>query len=434
MDLVKRREILINLISRVGRGKQNVYCWVDELMKIDAQLEQQEQEKQETTMTTTYEYIIKFSDSDDYISEKKLTSLAVLWRGVVKDGDILTSLYPEDFCDDRAYFPVRASWDDYVPKYSEVEAWEVPTPTEEEWQKAVQDPNFLNGKPYTKWLEATQPWTIVKFIAAHHEWRTDSPSYSRESSDGYRSGGSGGDRTKHYQVLIPDTWTWQSAAGTQAETQDENTPPKVYNKYTYEWYVERIQAEYKDGYFARQRKWKADWKANKKLEATKEVAQKVQGKAAKPAEKPKDSKGKHPLASKKVSYPDLKKYFYGLYPQLQEYEDYIQLSVGELSVAFECRIGTVTYEHELYGRELGDIYSFNENKKVDKIVTAQEEALLRAKKFKAFADAKAKEVLVKKEMLNLEAKKQKEYQKYRDSQKSKGGVVKSFEKWLQTVA
>lgn len=44
MDLARRRQVLINLISRVGRGQQNIYRWVDELMEIDAQLEQQEQE------------------------------------------------------------------------------------------------------------------------------------------------------------------------------------------------------------------------------------------------------------------------------------------------------------------------------------------------------------------------------------------------------
>jgi len=52
MDLVKRRQVLINLISRVGRGQQNIYRWVDELMEIDAQIdaqiECQEQVQKET--------------------------------------------------------------------------------------------------------------------------------------------------------------------------------------------------------------------------------------------------------------------------------------------------------------------------------------------------------------------------------------------------
>ena len=34
MDLVNRRQVLINLISRVGRGQQNIYRWVDELISI----------------------------------------------------------------------------------------------------------------------------------------------------------------------------------------------------------------------------------------------------------------------------------------------------------------------------------------------------------------------------------------------------------------
>jgi hypothetical protein len=48
MDLANRRQVLINLISRVGRGQQNIYRWVDELMEIDAQLEEQVQEIKET--------------------------------------------------------------------------------------------------------------------------------------------------------------------------------------------------------------------------------------------------------------------------------------------------------------------------------------------------------------------------------------------------
>jgi hypothetical protein len=52
MDLLKRREVLVNLISRVGRGQQNIYRWVDELMEIDAQLEHQEQVQEETKVTT----------------------------------------------------------------------------------------------------------------------------------------------------------------------------------------------------------------------------------------------------------------------------------------------------------------------------------------------------------------------------------------------
>lgn len=52
MDLLKRRQVLINLISRVGRGQQNIYRWVDELIQIDVQLEQQEQEEQRQKQET----------------------------------------------------------------------------------------------------------------------------------------------------------------------------------------------------------------------------------------------------------------------------------------------------------------------------------------------------------------------------------------------
>jgi hypothetical protein len=59
MDLVKRRQVLINLISRVGRGQQNIYRWVDELMEIDAQIECQEQVQKETKKAKVVIELIK---------------------------------------------------------------------------------------------------------------------------------------------------------------------------------------------------------------------------------------------------------------------------------------------------------------------------------------------------------------------------------------
>lgn len=90
MDLVKRRQVLINLISRVGRGQQNIYRWVDELMEIDAQLEHQEQTK-ETKM-----FKINVTELHPEIQKK----LAVKLNGVLNASElkavIITSLNPED--------------------------------------------------------------------------------------------------------------------------------------------------------------------------------------------------------------------------------------------------------------------------------------------------------------------------------------------------
>jgi hypothetical protein len=57
MDLVNRRQVLVNLISRVGRGQQNIYRWVDELMEIDAQIECQEQVQKAKKETVVIELI-----------------------------------------------------------------------------------------------------------------------------------------------------------------------------------------------------------------------------------------------------------------------------------------------------------------------------------------------------------------------------------------
>jgi hypothetical protein len=86
MDLVKRRQVLVNLISRVGRGQQNIYRWVDELMEIDAQLEQEETKMFKIDVTELHSEIQK--------------KLALKLNGVLNASGlkavITTSLNPED--------------------------------------------------------------------------------------------------------------------------------------------------------------------------------------------------------------------------------------------------------------------------------------------------------------------------------------------------
>lgn len=86
MDLVNRRQVLINLISRVGKGQQNIYRWVDELMEIDAQLEQQEQVQEEAKM-------FKINARDLHpIIQKKLNKIL---NGSLVDGIIATAFDPD---------------------------------------------------------------------------------------------------------------------------------------------------------------------------------------------------------------------------------------------------------------------------------------------------------------------------------------------------
>jgi len=75
MDLVKRRQVLINLISRVGRGQQNIYRWVDELMEIDAQLELKE----------TKMFKINVSELHPEVQKK----LAVILNGVLNTSGLI---------------------------------------------------------------------------------------------------------------------------------------------------------------------------------------------------------------------------------------------------------------------------------------------------------------------------------------------------------
>lgn len=92
MDLLKRREVLVNLISRVGRGQQNIYRWVDELISIDAQLEHQEQQKQETKIM----FKINVTELHPEIQKKLADELNGVLNTSGLKAVITTSLDPED--------------------------------------------------------------------------------------------------------------------------------------------------------------------------------------------------------------------------------------------------------------------------------------------------------------------------------------------------
>jgi hypothetical protein len=143
---------------------------------------------------------------------------------------------------------------------------------------------------------------------------------------------------------------------------------------------------------------------------------------------------KHPMASKKAQYPELKKYFYSLYPELQEYENYINICMWPVANAvFECRKGAVSHE-QLPEEVTKYIYKFDEDKKVDAIAIPAKEALERAKAFKVYADARTAEAFVKEEAKKAQQQREAAYEAYKKAQKAKGGIIKPFEKWLQTVA
>jgi hypothetical protein len=97
MDLANRRQVLINLISRVGRGQQNIYRWVDELMEIDAQLEHQEQTKQvQQKQETKIMFKINVSELHPEIQKKLADELNGVLNTSGLKAVITTSLNPED--------------------------------------------------------------------------------------------------------------------------------------------------------------------------------------------------------------------------------------------------------------------------------------------------------------------------------------------------
>jgi GGDEF domain-containing protein len=97
MDLLKRRKVLVNLISRVGRGQQNIYRWVDELISIDAQLEHQEQTKQvQQKQETKIMFKINVTELHPEIQKKLADELNGVLNTSGLKAVITTSLNPED--------------------------------------------------------------------------------------------------------------------------------------------------------------------------------------------------------------------------------------------------------------------------------------------------------------------------------------------------
>lgn len=376
---------------------------------------------------TTVVYIIKFSDAEKILSKEELQELAILWDGeVTKNGDIITEEYPEDYSSNEEYFPIYASWDEYKGDYSQVEKWEIPVPTREEYVKAVLAGEY--GEYAQKGLLNEQAtWEMVQFIPAHRAYE-QTWSHSSGSSDGYRSGGRS--TVSRGYVSKPDTWVWVSSTGMTQELPSENHRPRFKTNYSYEWYCEQVKNAYIEAYNKR----KAAWMATNVVKIKKPAAA-ATAKAKEEAAKRKEVK--HPLASKRSGYPDLKKYFYSLYPpELQEYQDYIQLCMWPSpNAVFQHRKCGVHYEQLKDTSEY--IYKFNENKKVDEICLPVKEILERAEAFKAYADKEVAKYLAAKEEAAKEKsakmQQQQAYEAYKKAQQDKKLIVKPFEKWLLTI-
>lgn len=205
--------------------------------------------REERKMTV---YIIKFSDEENF-TEEELEKLAHVWNGEVKHGDILTEEYPEDFNSCRKHYPVWASWDKYKGDYSEVEKYLVPVPTEEEYVRAVLAGECSEAAKKGL-LSERATWKLLEFIPAHRKYE-ETWTHSRESSDGYRSGGRSS--VSRGYVDVPDKWIWISSAGMKAELFSQEAHPEFKTKYNYAWYCEKIRDEYISQYFKRKSAWEA---------------------------------------------------------------------------------------------------------------------------------------------------------------------------------
>ena len=198
-----------------------------------------------------FEFKVRFSDTDDrQLSSEELEALAVVWEGVVENGDILTNIYPEDVCDDNKYFPVSTDWKEYEPDYSQVEKYIVPAPTQEEYVNAVLTRHFGHGMTVKEeYLHSIATWELVKFVPAHRETKS-----SDSSPTGWNNRFMGGGRTSYHQADVPDTWVWESSTGLTKTTTTE-APPVYRNRYDFEWYKGVVMGDYHYDYMARRKAW-----------------------------------------------------------------------------------------------------------------------------------------------------------------------------------
>jgi|688.fasta_scaffold334182_1 hypothetical protein len=418
-DLQKRQQTLINLITRVG-GRQNIQKWMDEILKIDIKLE------------TKAMFKINVSELHTSIQKR----LAEELNGTLDNSGlvdvILTSTNPDEInwyeleiaiygeidsdCD-RLYECVSWEAEETINDYSQIEKWEIPVPTQEEYQEMLTDKTFLNGKVYKAYIESSTEWRMVEFVPAHWEHK-EQWSHSRESRDGYRSGGRS--TVSRWTEEIPDTWIWESPMGTRRETRTDAHPSVTIGKYTYQWYVEYAKNEYMDGYFARKKRFEkatelgmtvAELDAKEAAErAAKQIEQEKEDAAWKAAceaeEAAKLAEIPEPEWIRKEIYEkNLNRFWIG--------DDYV------FSYCWDTTLGIV-WEHcdDRTKGMAGRVKTSSNLGSSRDVVMARIDSLLEQRSRKS-AQERAKE---------------EGYEAYKKAQQSNKRPVKSFEKWLQTVA
>lgn len=418
-NLQKRQQTLINLITRVG-GRQNIQKWMDELLKIDIRLEAK---------------MFKINVSELHTSIQK--RLAEELNGTLDNSGLVdvitTSTNPDEInwyeleiaiygeidgdCD-RLYECV--SWErDQQPisDYSQIEKWEIPVPTQEEYQEMLTDKAFLNGKVYKAYIESTTEWKMVKFVPAHWEHKEEW-SHSRESRDGYRSGGRS--TVSRWTEEIPDTWVWESPMGTRRETRTDAHPIITIGKYTYHWYVEYTKNEYMDGYFARKKRFEkatelgmtvAELDAREAAErAAKQIEQEKEDAAWKAACEAEEARKMAEIPEpewvrKEIREKGLDRFWIG--------DDYVY------SYCWSPSLGIVWEHCDDRSRGMAGRVKTSSNLGSDRdVVMARINSLIEERSQKS-AQKRARE---------------EGYEAYKKAQQSNKRPIKSFEKWLQTVA
>lgn len=410
MDLVKRREVLINLISRVGGGRQNIYRWVDELIEIDIKIEQEEKKM----------FKINAQDLHPEVQER----LSKILDGSLVNRIIMTAIDPDTISWEEIEIEIYGSIDTDCDRLVQCVSWD------EQEQKQPQEQDTLLSD-IKSGFNRLDDWHKYQTCGA---WGF----FGTTISNGISYYTLGLDRKYCGQIFKSTGKTKQVATYDQMDGFGfaDSVTKNVYSKYEYKhsdgtiiWVAsnekeytipteQKIVDRLQTLIYEHCKRDKLTWQdflsiieRQKERNAADLAAMEAAAKAA-------ESAIPMPEWFQKEVYSKggINRFWIG--------DDYIY------SFWWDTEDGTVWQQCEDRTRGLAERTRKSESLGSDRDeIMSHINGLLAERRRVSELREQQEEIRQQQEKLHKE-----QYNEYRYNQKMKGGVVKSFEKWLQTVA
>ncbi|MFM6132865.1 MAG: hypothetical protein ACKPCP_01610 [Sphaerospermopsis kisseleviana] len=400
-NLRARQQVLINLITRVG-GRNNTQKWVDELLKIDWELAAETKENKMFKINVTELHIT--------IQEK----LAKLLDGKLSKGFIETGLDPESLNWYALEVAIYGDIDSDSDRLDECVSWEIATPSKDKLELEIAE-SFSSLEDWHKFqtrgawhffgeksLDAAISSYIFGLDRKYCGQVFKSTGRSKELVTYDQYDGFGFKDSVDLEKSVYTKWEYAHPDGTTiwlTEEKKEHTIP------TEKGIVTKIQYDLYE-YFKKENltweKFVSDIENRKQKNAAFDAAEEAAKKAAAEA----------------IPEPEWcrKQIFYN--PKNSRFW------IGNKGI---WQFNWCTKKGEVVGHYDDRI---NNTKSVTRLGSDEETVLAF---IKAKQDERAEAFAVLHAAKEREEKKQAEYEAYKKAQKAKGGIIKPFEKWLQTA-